>query len=94
VEELAEVSHLNAFEAIRRLRPNWLRIRGLATFNRQEVAGIKVYIDGGLRGHVEQLERIRASDIQELRYHDPRQATTRFGTDHGDGAILVTTKGG
>lgn len=92
-QELADVSHLNAYDAIRRLRPNWLRVRGVGTFARQQSAGIRLYVDGARRNDLDNLRNIRASNIQEIRYLDSRRATTRFGTDHGDGAILVITKG-
>jgi hypothetical protein len=32
--------------------------------------------------------------VQEIRFLDSRMATLEFGTDHGLGAILVTTKRG
>jgi hypothetical protein len=91
-EELVEVDYLSALEAVRRLRPNWLRVRGQATFNRQASAGIRLYVDGRRRRDIFELENIPAADIRGMRFLTSREATTRYGTDHGDGAILVETK--
>ena len=92
-EELADVDYMNGLEALRRLRPNWLRVRGQATFSRQASAGIRLYVDGRRRNDIFELERIQTSDISEMRFLTGREATTRYGTDHGDGAILIETKG-
>jgi hypothetical protein len=37
---------------------------------------------------------LEANVIEEMRFLDKREATTRFGTDHAEGAILVTTRRG
>ncbi len=92
-EELADVDYMNGLQALRRLRPNWLRVRGQATFSRQASAGIRLYVDGRRRNDIFELESIRTSDIREMRFLSGREATTRYGTDHGDGAILVETRG-
>ncbi len=92
IEELAEVDYLSGLEAVRRLRPNWLRVRGQATFSRQGSAGIRLYVDGRHRHDIFELENISTSDIREMRFLTGREATIRYGTDHGDGAILVQLK--
>ncbi len=92
IEELAEVDYLNGLEAVRRLRPNWLRVRGQATFNRQGSAGIRLYVDGRPRDDISELGRIPTTDILEMRFMNGREATTRYGTDHTNGAILVELK--
>ena len=91
-EELAEVDYLSGLETLRRLRPNWLRVRGQATFNRQGSAGIRLYVDGRRQNDISDLGGIRTSDIREMRFLTGREATMRYGTDHGDGAILVQLK--
>ena len=90
--ELDGISYLSGLEAVRRVRPNWLRVRGRATMSRGSYAGIRLYVDGRRRDDLGELEGIRASDISEMRFLSGRQATTRYGTDHGDGAILVKLK--
>ncbi len=92
IEELAEIDYLNGLEALRRLRPNWLRVRGQSTFSRQASAGIRLYVDGRRRDDISELGRIPTTHILEMRFLNGREATTRYGTDHGDGAILVELK--
>ena len=92
IEELAEVDYLNGLEALRRLRPNWLRVRGQATFSGQAYAGIRLYVDGRRYEEILELGNIRASDIRQMQFLTGREATMRYGTDHGDGAILVELK--
>jgi hypothetical protein len=38
------------------------------------------------------LRLIQTSTVQEIRYVDGRAATLRWGTGHGAGAIVVTTR--
>ncbi len=91
-EELAGADYLSGLEAVRRLRPNWLRVRGQATFSRQWSEGIRLYVDGRHHHDISELKSIRCSDIREMRFLTGREATMRYGTDHGDGAILVQLK--
>ncbi|MGH7476389.1 MAG: hypothetical protein ACRELD_08870 [Longimicrobiales bacterium] len=89
--QLADIDNLNAFEALQRLRPMWLRQRGVDSFGGGRPEGIRVYVDGVLEGGVATLRAISVRNVSEIRFLDSRQATLRFGTDHGDGAILVRT---
>jgi len=84
--ELEAVPQLSAYEAIQRLRPRWLVTRS---------GGMpQVHVNGNIQmGGVEALRTVRAADIQEIRYLNAADATTRFGTNYVSGAILVTTRG-
>ena len=90
--ELAETPELTALQVVQRLKPTWLRTRGRGSFVLS--AGVKVYVDGALRGKVGELRRIRSTDVQMMQFISGVQATQRWGTDHPDGAILVTVKKG
>lgn len=90
--ELETVEELNAYEAVQRLRSNWLRTRGRVSMASQQ--GIQLYIDGIHRGYVSELVSIRANAVGQMRFLSAREATARFGTDHVDGAVLVTMKRG
>ena len=83
--ELADVAQLDAFQAIQRLRSQWLRSRG---GNAPQV------VSDGMRQQdgIESLRRFRVSDVEEMRYMSATEATNRFGTGYDGGAILVTTK--
>jgi guanyl-specific ribonuclease Sa len=89
-EELIETRATNAFEAVSRLRSNWLRKRGVASINRE--GNIVVYRDGMRFGTPESLRQINADAIESITFLDGLQATQRFGIDHGNGAILVASR--
>ena len=93
-EELATTSELDAYDAVRRLRPMWLRTRGPVSLSLQGQAGIRVYVNGSRRGQLQMLKTFRATDIESITYLSAPEATTRFGIDHSDGAIMVILKRG
>jgi hypothetical protein len=84
--EIAAVSGpTTAYDAVQRLRPMWL-------FTRRGAGRPVVYVDNVWRGGFEELYRISPAEIQEIQLFRGYDATTRWGTGHGDGVILVTTK--
>lgn len=84
-EQLTDMAQLDAYQAIQRLRPQWLRSRGSSD---PQVMSDGMRQPGGL----ESLRQFRVADIQELRYMSSSDATNRFGTGFDGGAILITTK--
>lgn len=96
-DELAAANVTNAFEAIQRLRPTWLRGRG-ATSGRQ-VEGSEnpntlpsLYVDNSPYGDVSQLGNLNIANIAQIQFLSATEATTRWGTNNTGGAILVVTK--
>ena len=83
--QIAELNVSNAQDAVRRLRPNWLRSRGV---DEEPV----VYVDAARRGGTRVLSTISVEMIEEIRYLSGPNATTRLGTGHRGGAILITTR--
>ena len=95
-EQLTDYKHLNAFDAIRQLRPQWLRnTRGQSSVvsSTEQLRGVRVYVDGILFGGVSDLRSLDAGSIRAAQFLDSREATMRFGTNHAEGAIVVTTAG-
>jgi hypothetical protein len=92
-EEIAASSARNALDAVQLLRPNWLRMRGVSgsTLGGETIAPV-VYSDNIRLGDAENLLGLPASDIASIEYLNSRDATTRFGTGHTGGAILIKTK--
>lgn len=83
--ELQSMQQLSVYDAIGRLRPDWLRGRGGAL--------PAVMMDGNRQGGgMDVLRSLRVVDVQELRFMNASDATTRYGTGFQGGAILVTTK--
>lgn len=92
----AQIEQLNAtdgYDIVQRLRSDVLRPRG-ATSIRSGPEMAVVYVDGVRRGTPDVLRQIRANEIEEIRFVSGTDATTRYGTDHGGGAIEVKTRSG
>jgi hypothetical protein len=92
--ELQEIPVTTAFEAVRQLRPNWLRQRGEASISAFGSGGIRVVIDSAPQGELEVLETIRTDQIEEMRFLNQSEASVRYGTNFGYGAIEIVTRKG
>ena len=87
----AQIEALNvgdAYEVIQRMRRDYLVGRGSGS--RQSYA--VVYVDGVRKTGFDTLRSMRAANIEEIRFVSATDATTRFGTDHGGGAIEIKTR--
>lgn len=91
MEELATQTG-TARQAIQRLRPRFLRVRGPSTIHSPEADRIVVYVDNARMGSVEILDQIRSEDITEIRYLNSADATSRYGMGHSAGAIVITRR--
>ena len=90
-EEIARTRPGTAYDVVEALRPEFLRSRGpVSTDGTQEYA--VVYLDGVRAGGLIELRRVPAEVLAEIRYISGPDATTRYGTGHAGGAILITTK--
>lgn len=78
-EEIATTNARNAQEAIERLRPHWLNRMPLTVYLNDVYSSVS--LRDILVGEVESIEFLSATD-----------ATTKYGTNHARGAILVRTK--
>lgn len=90
-EEIMKTGQATAYRAIQAARPQWLIARRQGSSSGR-VETIKVYVAGNRYGEAGALEQITAASVKELRYLDSRDATTRYGTGHGSGAIMVTLR--
>ena len=91
-EELMEVPHSTVYEAVRALRPRWLQARSGATLRSRQPQTAMVYIDGQLRGGLGELWNLLPTEVSEIRFMSASDATTRFGTNHIGGAIVIMTR--
>lgn len=89
-EEISALEVTTAYEAVERLRPHFLRGRGPTSLRTTQVTLPVVYVAGVRSGGPEALERILIGQVYEIRFLNAGDATTRFGTDHAGGAIIVT----
>jgi len=96
-EEIARVigKGRTAYDAVRSLRPRWLRSRDLVLQggNTDPITseGAHVYLNDVDQGDVDYLRTIPAELVAELRWLSANQAAARFGPANGPG-IVVTLK--
>ena len=92
-EELELVQVASAFDAVQRLRPQWMS-RPLAPTGQPGSNPILVYVDRHQVGTVEELRHLTVDQIEVMEFVSAADATTRYGTGHASGIIEVTTRRG
>lgn len=93
-EEIASSGVINAYEAVQRLRPKFLRARSPGSSLRNYNAGYPVvYISGMRHGDIQTLRQIPIIQITEIRYYNAAEANTKFGIDMPNGIIDLKLKG-
>lgn len=83
--ELRSVPGISAYQAIQRLRPQFLRDRstlgGIAPPNPSSgTEAIVVYVDGSRMGGTESLNSIPVDEVAEIRRLSPGQAMQKYGS--------------
>lgn len=91
--QLVETRQRDAYEAVRALRPEWLRGRARSALT-PGGGSPAVFIDGSPPQDASILRTIPAGDVASIRYLGSSDATTRFGTGHAAGALVVRTHRG
>ena len=89
LQELVDLQVLTARQAIRRLRPTWLRPRSSTSRGRHTPV---VFRDGMEVGDLTTLDEMDMREIMEFRYLSATDATNRYGTGYPGGVILVATR--
>ena len=86
-EEISSTGTTNLYDAIQRLRPQWLT----STRIRRGGSGddLVVYLDSNRYGTMNSLRQLSVGGVQGIRYFGASEATNRYGTGHTGGAILV-----
>jgi hypothetical protein len=89
---LAHADINTAYDAIARLRPNWLAAHGVTSYvnNGSGTQYALVFVDGQQYGDLSSLRAIPAYHVGDIRYYDVTEAGARFGIRGGSsGAIEV-----
>jgi hypothetical protein len=81
------MNYENALEVVRSLRPAMLRPRAGAG-----AQAVMLYIDDVRMNDMNGLSTVPTNRVREIRFINARDATTRWGTGHDSGVILLTTK--
>jgi hypothetical protein len=85
---LLETGETNTYQAVQRLRPQWLRARGQSNIGGGATV-VTLFVDGAPRGQATDLASIPVSDVGEIRYLSASDATFEFGTIAGNGGALA-----
>jgi hypothetical protein len=92
-EEIDASRSQTAYDAIHKLRANFLSYRGETSFDRNRSQPYPtVYLDGQEFGPIASLRTIPASQIATIRLYRSWEATTKFGTGNMGGVIAITTR--
>lgn len=83
-----------AYDAIHKLRANFLSNRGLTSFYNTSSPMPTVYVDGQRYGEISILPTIPAEVIATIRLYRAWEASTRFGMNNMGGVIAITTRQG
>jgi hypothetical protein len=90
--QLAATESGNVYDAIAKLRPDWLSSRGPTSVTDATPAVASVYMNGNLLGKAEYLRSVSFVDVTSVRYWDAGQASARFGMGHPRGVIEITRR--
>jgi hypothetical protein len=90
--DLAAANSDNLYDAIAKLRPEWLSSRGATSVTDSSPTGVDVYMNGSLLGKADYMRDVRLLDVSSVRYWDAGQASARFGMGHPRGVIEITRK--
>jgi hypothetical protein len=83
----------SAYDAIARLRPNWLASHGAMSSDAGVNPFASVWVDGQLLGELSTLRGIPAYQVEDMRYYDITEAGGKFGLRAGTGgAIEIRSK--
>ena len=86
--EIRPAEMRSAYDVVTHLRPHWLFRHGVSGHEE----GPLVLVGEVWFGTAASLRDISAETIEEIRYLDARDATTRFGSGHTTGVIVVTLR--
>jgi hypothetical protein len=91
-DEMSAANVNDAYDAVARLRPQYLHRRGETSILLRSQTFINVYIDNMKLGGVEALRGYPIQAIRAVRYFNAAEATYRWGTNNTGGAIQLVTQ--
>lgn len=95
-EEIANTHETSLYNAIQRVRPDWLRTRGSTSISagsrgNTDPDAVNVYQDLQKLGTVDVLKSMSLTQATSLRYYSASEAQLRFGTGNPNGVIQIIT---
>jgi hypothetical protein len=90
-EKAADIT--NVYDAIERLRPDFLRARAATTMGTggSDASGITAYVNMDRQPNLESLRAISVAELREVRRLSASEAQSKFGLNNMAGAIQVVT---
>ena len=88
--ELEETLETTVYDALQRLRPQWLRARGVARTGGNQ--SVSVFINRQRMGDVDFLRTLQPDVVREIRFYSGTEATMTFGSDNTGGVINITRR--
>jgi hypothetical protein len=89
----ARADVMNSYDVLARLRPNWLTVHGVSSFDPRANDLAIVFVDGQVYGGLHSLRNIPADQVAYFRYYDVTEAGATFGLKGGTGGVIeVRTK--
>ena len=91
--ELRTGEYRDVYQAVERLRPQFLRSRGVSSVRSRSSEDNQpvVFIDEQRMGGLATMRGLPVENVREIRYVAARDATTRWGTGYTAGVILIVT---
>ena len=90
--ELNQSGTNTAYEAIRRLRPQWLNYQPPTSVSNPNPLVPVVYLDEHVLGDLSTLNQILISQIESISFYKAPEAMLKYGTNRTGGVIAVATK--
>ena len=92
-EEMDRVQLNTVYDVVSTLRPRWLQRRGTDTLGEQ--GQVRVYLGNTrLSSGLEALRDMSLVGVRRIEFVDAISASSRWGLDHNQGAIVVSTTAG
>ena len=90
--ELNQSATNTAYEAIRRLRPQWLNYQPPTSVRDPAPPIPVVYVDESFVGDMSTLNQMLISQIESISFYKAPEAMIKYGTNRTGGVIAVTTR--
>jgi hypothetical protein len=91
-EQLVATNSINLYDAVEKLRPEWLTSRGPTSVTDPTPTMPSVYMNGQQLGKAEHLREVLVDDVTEVRFWPAGQAAAKFGMGHPRGVIELTRR--
>lgn len=92
LDQLKATNSSILWDAITKLRPEWLNTRGPSSVTDPTPTMASVFMNNSNLGRIESLKDINVLDVMEVRFWPAAQASARFGQGHPRGVIELIRK--